>query len=418
MTTKVRSVLFMAVAVLFLCRAGVAAIADDAASFLSVLADTKPNGVVIAVGNQPASQEAARIIREAIRRLPGQADWDNIVPADEFDARPFAETGQVHVIAVGTLADNVVLQGRSWLPAWWMDWDWYTTRFPLRLTEDRIGLPYQPTTGFTAAGYGHWNKGQGGVGLIEVDRSHLFMEWIVRSRIEDVSGGPVPGSGDFRKVQGNLKNRGPVPGHAAFTSAWPVYPKDFPLRLLVRITGTGPEGLKAAATAFAGQRMLSGVVLVLDTPAGEGPAQATLPVERYTDRLPFTPPAGADGFTYLGWLLPDAFEYDGLLADTGVRPVRMFRLKYMPESGITSFWTTPHRRAGEFEIACLKFTDAASAKRAADAIAAAARGLQPFKDGRVTNWGVAVSGPIVYLRSMVDPAGSQILEACSKLPAW
>jgi hypothetical protein len=164
--------------------------------------------------------------------------------------------------------------------------------------------------------------------------------------------------------------------------------------------------------------MLSGVVNLNRVDSGPGPAQSTLPASRYADTLPFTPPARSGGFTYLGWLLPDAFEYDGLLADTGVAPLQMYRLKYMPGSGMTSFWTTPHRRAGEFEIACLKFSDSGAAQAAGRKIDQAARQLQPFQDGRITNWGVAANGPNLYLRSMVGDDGHNLLNACASLPVW
>ena len=392
--------------------------------FLKTLVTTTPNGVVIAYGTNASSLTAANIILGAIQRIPGYSTWRNMMPAATFDGQNFTNTGQTHVIAVGTLADNVVLQGRTWLPTWWMDWGWYATSFPLGMPQSELGLAYQPTNGFMAAGFGYWPAGTQGVGLVEVDRSHLFCEWVVRSRMNQVAGMSLPGTGNdvragMANVVNNLPNAGAVGDAASFTSVYPVYPKNFPLRLIVRITGSGEAGVMAAATAFANQQMVNGVVLASGTTAGMGPPQATLSTNRYATQLPFTPPASAPGgSTYVGWLLPDAFEYDGLLYDAGVSPVQMFRVKYMPASGITSFWTTPQRRAGEFEIACLKFATAAAATQAASAINSAVENLQPYKLGSINNWGVAVNGPDVYLRSMVGSDGAQLLSAFASLPQW
>ena len=369
-------------------------------SFLRTLAETE-GGVTIVYGTRAASREAAHVLRDAIRRLPGQGNWDNLLSAEQFDEQSYQKTGPTHVIAVGTLWDNVALRGRDWLPTWWLDRDWYYQEYDFALTPEQIGLPYQRKSGFMAAGYGQWPKGESRIGYVEVDRSPYFMEWMVRSRLDRLVPKEKRSGDGFYEAVTKLKE-----------IKSPTYPHDFPLRLLVRITGSGDEGVLAAARAFAERGLLGGAVLADGAKADDGPTMFTLPQERYADRLPSKPPAGAEGYTYLGWLLPSAFQYDGFVFESGVRPRMMYRLKYKPPFGITNFWTTPHRRAGQFEICIVVFDSPDEAAKAEKGLIESLEGREAFKAGRITGFHTARRDHVLFTESLPEPAGKALLDAC------
>lgn len=362
--------------------------------FLRTLAETD-GGITIAYGTSPASLTAANIIRDAIRTLPAQSSWNNMRPAAEFDADTFPVTGQTHVIAVGTLRDNVVLQGRHWLPTWWMDRSWYFGEYDYRLAPERIGIPYQPTEGFMFAGYGEWPATEERIGYIEVDRSPLFMEWMVRTRVDSV----------IAEGKKGLAVRG-VKG--------PTYPTDFPLRLICRITGSGDAGVIEAARAFAQEGLLGGVVLADGAQAASGPPLFTLPQSRYAASLPFTPPDDIEGYRCIGWLLSDAFLYDGFLDAAGVAPDIMYRVKYLPDFGITNFWTSPHRRATQFEVAVCRFSSAADASTAKTNLLGTLGESPNFQSGRISGFNVETVGTVLFMESLPElpnEAGAKVVDA-------
>lgn len=353
-----------------------------ATPFLKTLAES-PGGVVVAYGDTTASQNAANLIRNAIRSIPGQASWDNLQAASTFDSQDRSVTGGSHVIAVGLLSDNVVLQGRGQLPTWWMDRDWYHSQSNESLSPQELGVPYMPTTGFVVGGFGEWLNSSK-VGYVEVDRSHLFMEHMVRER-------------NF--VRGSMS---------------PSYPMNFPLRLIVRVTGSGGDGVIAAANAFANDGLLNGVVLngaVADT----RPEMFALTADRYETGLPLTPPDNIDGYRYQGWLLPSAFEYDGFAKDARIKPVQMYRIKYKPNFGITNFWTSPHRRASQFEVCLAYFNSASDAQIAKDNLA------DRYEDEKtptprkgefalLTSFNMQVKGSVLVLESLPPTATGTDLE--------
>ncbi len=375
--------------------------AQPAHPFLQTLV-TGPGGITIAFGTEPRSREAADLIHAAACAIPGAERNVRLVSAAEFDAADFRTTGITHVIAVGTLADNAVLQGRNWLPTWWLDRDWYYRAYRHAVPPE-LALPYQSTNGFFAAGFGEWPTGEQRIGLVEIDRSEYFMEWMVRSRYETAAGGPI--------VNGNHPSWGKLN-----TVVSPTYPADFPLRLMVRISGSGGAGVVAAAKAFVDGRLLGGVVLADGAQADPGPVMFTLPASRYATQLPFTPPDGAHGYTCQGWLLPSAFEYDGFRHDAGVAPQTIYRVKYKPDFGITGFWTTPHRRAGQFEVCVVYFATAQEAAAARAGLEQTLARTPGGQEGKVTGFQMAVSGRVLVLESLPEPAGQAILKQYLALP--
>ena len=366
--------------------------------FLQTLVQT-PGGVVIVYGTGAKSLEAANTIKSAINLVPGQATWNNLRTAAAFDADTMSITGQSHVIAVGTMADNIVLRERHQLPTWYLDRDWYYTQYQYAVSPGKIGLPYQPVSGFIAGGFGEWAKGVN-VGYVEVDRSKFFMEWMVRGRWERAT---WPAGGAY-KSQG-------------FFDLWqvttPTYPTEFPLRLIVRVTGGGTDGVVEAARAFAERNMLNGVVLGSGAVADNGPALFTLTTARYATTLPFTPPDNISGYLYQGWLLADAFQYDGFKRETAVTPIMMYRIKYKPPFGITNFWTSPHRRASQFEVCAIKCASNSDATTARTALLNKATA-----NARIKGLNAVVVGSVLYVESMPEPAGAALLAACAALASW
>lgn len=390
--------------------AGAAAPPEPVNPFLRILAEAVPNGVAVVHGGDASSREAAQLIGEAIRRIPGQQRWAGLVSAVEFEAANRSTTGQVHVIAVGTLHDNVVMQNRGWLPTWWIDRDWYYQKYPFAVKPEDA-LAYQPISGFACAGFGEWPKEEKRIGYIEVERSDYMMEWLVRERWDKLAGKAVsddPRAGEEKHAWRKLPEN----------SSAATYPRDFPLRLMIRVTGSGPEGVKAAAKAFASEGMLSGVVFAAGAKADTGPELFTLSAARYTVSLPFVPPPVVADWTYIGWLEPDAFFYDGLLNDAGVKPERAIRFKYVPKSGITGFWSTPHRRAGSMEIVGLKFSGSGEAEKAWQHLRSGLDALAASKDGKISGVNAMLVHDVLYIESLPEPAGGELLTAFRGLKPW
>jgi hypothetical protein len=141
----------------------------------------------------------------------------------------------------------------------------------------------------------------------------------------------------------------------------------------------------------------------------------TLPTERYVVDLPFTPPAGEHGYSYMGWLLASAFEYDGFRHDAGVAARVMYRIKYKPDFGITNFWTTPHRRASQFEVCVVMFDSEEDAKKAETNLRTTLADTPGGKENRITGFSTAVVGKALVLESLPEPAGAAILEKFKQL---
>lgn len=382
---------------------------------LTVLAGAAPNpflatlvnsgGVTVVYGSGAQSPAAAQVICNEIRKI--QPDWKNLLSDKDFDSADMSVTGKTNIIVVGTLANNVVLQGRGWLPTWWLDRDWYYNSYKpdgkqsFALSPELLKMPYMPTTGFIFAGYGEWPHAEGRLGYVEVDRSPYYMEWLVRTRMANSK--CFPGQiGEMTKVT--------TPGYAT----------DTPLFLIVRVVGTGDAGEVAAAHAFVQNGMLNGLVLN-GAAASPGPAMFTLPQSRYYSKLPFTPPDHIAGYTYQGWLLADADLYDGFVTDSSTavaasHPLVMYRVKYKPAWGIKNFWSSPHRRAGAFEVCAVQF---ATAQEATDAMTNLQAALKARSyASRVTGCRMVVVGSVLYLESFPEPAGSAMIDAYKQLGKW
>lgn len=380
---------------------GLVANAGENTTFLEYMLQTR-GGLTVVHGTSGKSLAAAEIVADAIRSIPGQAHWDNLISDAAFDQLSYEKTGLTHVIAVGTLSDSAIMRGRHWLPTWFLDRDWYFNEYEHGVPKEQL-MEYTPTSGFVVGGFGEWSNDETGVGYVEVDRSFLFMEWLVRER-QNIARANDP------------RERGRIRRQVIQNITEPQYPRDEPMRLLVRITGTGRDGLRAAAVAFAEQNMLNGVVLA-GAPADDGPVMWTLDPSRYARSLPFIVPDNIEGYRYIGWLLPSAFQYDGFIAEAGIRPQQMYRVKYMPDFGIVNFWTAPHRRASQFEVAVAMFETATQANKARDQLMQSIRQTPAWKNKTIRGLHSEVVGKVLLIESIPErpnDAGRKILSALVK----
>jgi len=108
----------------------------------------------------------------------------------------------------------------------------------------------------------------------------------------------------------------------------------------------------------------------------------------------------------MGWLLPSAFFYNGFVHDMELRPSQMYRLKYKPGFSISNFWTTPHRRAGQFEVCVLVFDTPTEAQTAEQNIASVAADKE-YAD-RITGLTVVRDGRVVCVESIPGAGGEEL----------
>ena len=151
---------------------------------------------------------------------------------------------------------------------------------------------------------------------------------------------------------------------------------------IVTITGSDPAGVALAADAFVKEHLVNGVVAA---PGWQRPQTSLL------DRDPL--PAGAAMESALAEKLKNGIaltqasqdEYEGVLADTGVLPLEIWRMKYHEpgawdgvgvDNAVENYLAGLHRRAYGNTLWCARFSTAADAATAASKIAAAAN-MQP-----------------------------------------
>lgn len=334
-----------------------------------------PSAVVVVGKNAPASiQGTAHALSDALRKAGGSGQ---IITAEDFNTRPVSETGRYHIVAVGTVWDNEVLQRFN--DPWAMDRDFSYGRL-----GNQPAWPWMPRTGFTVGWVGDFNPNDPSVGYLCVDRSSYM--WEQRCKIFD--------------------DKNPVE-------------KQMPLRFLFRVSGSGPEGVVKAAKAFADQGMINGCLPGAAAPIGD--PRFNLTSDRCLTSLPMPVPQKVDAgsghtLAYLGWNQADGEEYDGFFSKSHVQARRIVRAKYVPEWGMTNFLSSPHRASSRFELSVVDVADAASAQQAATQLAGADGTSVTLSDGTVTrqaHYGtlIAVRGNSVILESAPEPWGKALLEA-------
>lgn len=169
---------------------------------------------------------------------------------------------------------------------------------------------------------------------------------------------------------------------------------------IVTLTGNTPAGVALAVEAFLKRGLVNGVVAA---PGWTRPQTTILD----HDPLPsnFAPPswlpANAGGANLVGWSAGGEDEYRGVLQDTSVQPVEIWRAKYYRDgawdgAGVTgafdAYSAGLHRRAYGNTLWIARFASAQQAAQSAPRIAAAAKlnqkgelweGVQPpYADGK------------------------------------
>ncbi|MDR1145208.1 MAG: hypothetical protein LBK71_03620 [Verrucomicrobiales bacterium] len=329
----------------------------------------------IVIGDQaPAAvRDAAEKLSVVLKKNGGAG---KIFTAAEFQALPVNDSGAWHLIAIGTVWDNELLQRFN--DPWTLDRDWYYGRLGNEPAWD-----WMPRGGYTVGFVGDFAADDDGVGNVVVDRSSFM--WEARCRAIDDENKPE----DQR-----------------------------PLRLIFRLTGSGVAGVLKAVKAFADAGLLNGTIAGQRAPSGE--ARYTLTPERLYDTLPLTVPLTvntADGhtLTYLGWNQPDAEFYDSFYSKTGIPAQKIYRVKYVPEWGLTNFAAAPHRGSTRYEVCVLDFATPAAAEAAVEKLAADSN-REPLTIGhaaaRQAKYGalIVAQGHRVITESAPAPWGQALLE--------
>jgi hypothetical protein len=136
------------------------------------------------------------------------------------------------------------------------------------------------------------------------------------------------------------------------------------------LTGTGPAGVLKAVDVFLHDGLLNGVVPGAAKPLlddwsleglGKGQLASDLPAWAPRAELPI-------GVQYLGQQMPGSHLYGGFCEASGIRPQRMWRLKYGLADGFRFFDSYPTDRASGNELLIAACPGTEEAKTAASAL--------------------------------------------------
>ncbi len=335
-----------------------------------------PAAVIVVGQNAPDSIKAsANALSGALKKAGGDG---KIITAEDFNKMPVSETAAYHVLAVGTVWDNEVLQRFN--DPWAIDRDWYYGRL-----GNQPAWPWMPTTGFSVGWVGNFDAKDNAVGYLCVDRSSVM--WEARCKAFDDKNPPE---------------------------------KQMPLRFLFRISGSGPAGVAKAVKAFADDGMLNGCLT--GDAATKGDPRFSLTPEKCLARLPIAVPQKVDAgaghtLAFLGWNQADGEEYDGFFSKTGVEAKRIVRAKYVPEWGMTNFVASPHRASSRFGVVrdrSRRPERCASRPRKSSPVMTRRTSRSPTAPlARQAPYGtlIAVKGSTLILESAPQPWGKALLEA-------
>jgi len=220
----------------------------------------------------------------------------------------------------------------------------------------------------------------------------IAQAWQRNARVEE-DGFYIFGFGELRGILGYIESdRNPFL-HSAAVASTPFETE------IVTITGDTPEGVALAVDAFLKQGLINGVVAA---PGWKRPITTLLDHDPLSpDFTPDLPPRTAKriGLTQAG-----EDEYSGVLADTGLMPVAIWRAKvFVPgcwdgpgaANSIAQYLTGLQRRAYGNTLWCAKFDSSENAALAAPKIAVAA-GLSK-KGGIWAGTGTPKDAPIFPL---------------------
>jgi hypothetical protein len=304
-------------------------LAPNPSIMADILDEIAPSAVVCIGSEAPTDeQQAATLIFEALRE---RSDSAQFLSDEQVMATPASCSGQWHVIAVGNATTNSVLLN---YPSYWsLDRELHYA--PL---GNMPAAPFTETRCFYVGGFGYFFAGRH-VGFVEFDRSPFYSELLFS----------LP---DEKKV-----SRETAP----------------PLRFLIRVTGSTPEGVLLGARRFVETRMLYG--LAIGPPRWARPKDIwNLDDENIKPDPPDAIPTGTHptsrardagkSISFLGWLMADRTMYAGFLELTGCKPAQMWRAKYRTEAGLLDFDSSTHHRASGNELLIMKFVSSEDARQA------------------------------------------------------
>jgi hypothetical protein len=293
---------------------------------------------VVCIGKDALDEErqAADLIVGALRARSGPA---RVLTDEELMTTPASESGRWHIIVVGGPLTNSVLL--TYPTYWALDREVHYA--PL---GNMPAAPFTETRGFYVGGFGYFFAGHN-VGFVEFDRSPFYGELLLS----------LP------------------PEQKATPDAAP------PLRFVVRVTGSSPNGVLLGARRFVETRMLYG--LALGPPRWPRARDLWNLDDEYTKPdPPAWIPKGTYSFSglkdskptvsFLGWLMADRTMYAGFLEVAGCRPVQMWRAKYKTEAGLLDFNRSPHHRASGNELLIVRLSSANEIDRALKKLGATA----------------------------------------------
>lgn len=308
--------------------------------------DEIASSAVVCIGSEAPTEEqqAATLIFEALRE---RSDSAQFLSDEHVMATPASRSGQWHVIAVGNATTNSVLLNH---PSYWsLDRELHYA--PL---GNMPAAPFTETRGFYVGGFGYNFAGRH-VGFVEFDRSPFYSEMLFSLPKE-------------RKL--SLQTAPP-------------------LRFLIQVTGSTPEGVLLGAKRFVETRMVYG--LAIGPPRWPRPNDIwNLDDEHVTPDPPDWIPKGTfrgagerandKTIDYLGWLMADRMMYAGFLELTGCTPSQMWRAKYRTETALLDFDSSPHHRASGNELLVVKLLSSEDARQALKGLGA----TTPITVGRRT----------------------------------
>ena len=321
------------------------ALATSSPALADIFDEIAPSAVVCIGSEAPTDeQQAANLIFETLRE---RSDSAQFLSDEQVLARPVSCSGQWHVIAVGNATTNSVLLN---YPSYWsLDRELHYA--PL---GNMPAAPFTETRGFYVGGFGYFFAGRN-VGFVEFDRSPFYSEML------------------FSLPKERKASLQPAP----------------PLRFLVRVTGSTPEGVLLGARRFVETRMVYGLAI--------GPPRWVRPKDIWNlddENIKPDPPDWIPTGTYptsqardagrsvsfLGWLMAGRTMYAGFLELTGCKPVQMWRAKYRTEAKLLDFDSSPHHRASGNELLTVKLLSPEDARQALKGLGA----TTPITVGRRT----------------------------------
>lgn len=308
----------------------------------------------------PAVRQAAERVLAELQRVRADA---GLVDPDTLNT-DYATLGTNHVICVGQWADNAVLR-MTW--GHWANsrqqrqWQAEGEQRAMELTglweKDIPEQAWRWQHDFFAFGYGDFDGAD--VGYVQTVRNPfpVLLRSVPRQEVYDTS---VPRPFDL------------LPANQMY--------------FVIHLTGTGPAGVIKAVEVFLRDGLLNGVAPGAVKPSlDDWTLQGLGPRQLATDLPAWAPVAELPtGIQYVGQQMPGSHLYGGFCEVSGVRPQRIWRLKYRGPGGFRFFESFPTNRASGNE---LLIAACASAEEANSAATALQKSLPPDPEPVIWQYG-------------------------------